>query len=98
MAIPNRPASWSHDGQFYLFFCLWDAADEVNGAYDNRTFVFRSGKPLNFRNTPCVAELKAHASEVFCDEDGDWFIASVEWPHRGVSLAPCCSRHWLCVH
>jgi hypothetical protein len=22
------------------------------------------------------------------DEDGDWFISSVEWPHRGLSIAP----------
>jgi beta-fructofuranosidase len=50
--------------------------------------VFRSGDPLDFKAAPCVAELKAHAPEVFRDEDGDWFISSVEWPHRGVSLAP----------
>jgi beta-fructofuranosidase len=85
---PESPSIVERDGRFYLFVCLWDAADEVNGAYDNRTFVFRSADPLDFKAAPCVAELKAHAPEVFRDEDGDWFISSVEWPHRGVSLAP----------
>jgi len=85
---PESPSIVEHGGHFYLSWCLWDAADEPNGAYDNRTFVFRSSNPLDFRSAPCVAELKAHAPEVFRDEDGDWFISSVEWPHRGVSIAP----------
>ena len=84
---PESPSIVKRDGQFYLFYCLWDADDEVNGAYDNRTFVFRSTNPLGFKAAPCVAELRAHAPEVFQDEDGDWFISSVEWPHRGVSVA-----------
>jgi beta-fructofuranosidase len=85
---PESPSIVQRDGQFYLFWCLWDAADQVNGAYDNRTYVFRSTNPLDFKDAPCVAELKAHAPEIFRDEDGDWFISSVEWPHRGVSIAP----------
>jgi hypothetical protein len=35
-----------------------------------------------------VAELRAHAPEVVCDERGDWYLASVERPYRGVSVAP----------
>jgi acetyl esterase/lipase len=85
---PESPTIVERDGQFYLFWCLWDAADMVNGAYDNRTFVYRSANPMDFRDAPCVAQLQAHAPEVFRDEDGDWFISSVEWPKRGVSIAP----------
>jgi hypothetical protein len=40
-----------------------------------------------------VAELQAHAPEIFHDEVGDWYISSVEWPHRGVSIAPLT---WQC--
>jgi beta-fructofuranosidase len=85
---PESPTVVERDGQFYLFWCLWDAADKVNGSYDNRTFVFRSGDPLDFHAAPCVAQLQAHAPEIFRDEDGDWFLSSVEWPKRGVSIAP----------
>lgn len=85
---PESPNIVERDGQFYLFVCLWDAKDAPNGAYDNRTFVFRSANPLDFQKAPCVAQLQAHAPEIFRDEDGDWFISSVEWPHRGVSVAP----------
>ena len=85
---PESPSIVERNGQFYLFYCLYDGKDEINGAYDYRTFVYRSSNPLDFKNAPLVAELKAHASEVFQDEDGDWFISSVEWPCRGVSIAP----------
>jgi len=85
---PESPSLVEHDGLFYLFWCLWDATDAANGAYDQRTFVFRSANPLDFHHAPCVAELQAHAPEIFRDEDGDWFISSAEWPKRGVSIAP----------
>jgi beta-fructofuranosidase len=84
---PESPTIVEHGGQFYLFWCIWDSRDIVNGSYDNRTFVFRSSTPLDFHQAPCVAELHAHAPEIFQDEDGDWFIASVEWPQRGLSIA-----------
>jgi len=85
---PESPSIVECNGQFYLFWCLWDASDAVSGAYDYRTFVYRSSNPLDFKDAPCVAELKAHAPKVFQDESGDWFISSVEWPSRGVSIAP----------
>lgn len=85
---PESPSIVEHAGQFYLFYCVYDSADEINGAYDYRTYVYRSPNPLDFQRAPCVAELKAHAPEIFQDEDGDWFITSVEWPQRGVSIAP----------
>lgn len=85
--VPESPTIVGKDGQFYLFWCIWDDRDIVNGNYDNRTFVFRASSPFGFNQAPCVAELRAHAPEIFRDEDGDWFIASVEWPQRGVSIA-----------
>jgi hypothetical protein len=33
-----------------------------------------------------VAILNSHAPEIFQDEDGQWYISSVEWPNRGVSV------------
>ena len=86
--VPESPSIVEHNGQFYLFYCVYDGADEINGAYDYRTYVYRSENPLDFQKAPLVAELKAHAPEIFQDEDGDWFISSVEWPQRGVSIAP----------
>lgn len=85
---PESPSIVERNGQFYLFYCLYDGTDEINGAYDYRTYVHRSENPFDIQNSTPVAELKAHAPEVFQDEDGDWFITSVEWPQRGVSIAP----------
>jgi hypothetical protein len=44
--------------------------------------------PLRFELENEVTVVDAHAPEVFQDENGDWFISSAEWPHRGVSIAP----------
>jgi len=85
---PESPCLVARDDGYYLFYCLYDPVDQINGAYDYRTFVYRSPDPLDFRAAPCVAQLPAHAPEVVCDEDGDWYLSSVEWPRRGVSLAP----------
>jgi tryptophan-rich sensory protein len=85
-------AFWSRSlvaGILMVPYLAWVSfASVLNGAYDYRTFVFRSANPMDFHNVPCVAQLQAHAPEVFRDEDGDWFIASVEWPKRGLSIAP----------
>lgn len=85
---PESPVLVHRDGAFYLFWCLWDGSDLVNGAYDHRTQVYRSADPTDFDRAELVAGLQAHAPEVIEDEDGDWFISSAEWPRRGVSIAP----------
>jgi len=72
------------DGAFYLF---WTIHDGTHGNWDHRTFVFRSDRPDDFREAEEVAMLDAHAPELVRDADGEWFISSVEWPIRGVSLA-----------
>jgi beta-fructofuranosidase len=33
-----------------------------------------------------ITTLKSHAPEIFQDEAGNWYISSVEWPNRGVSV------------
>ena len=71
---------------FYLFWCRWDP--KIDDAYQHITSVFRSKDPLDFRNRRPLARLKAHAPEIFQDEHGDWYISSVEWPRRGLSIAP----------
>jgi hypothetical protein len=34
-----------------------------------------------------VTRINAYAPEICQDEKGDWYISSVEWPHRDVSIA-----------
>lgn len=85
---PESPIVIRHNGTFYLFVCGWDGQwdqKDVQGAYQHKTFVYQSDDPLKFEHE--VAVLDAHAPQVFQDEAGDWFISSVEWPHRGVSIA-----------
>lgn len=83
--VSESPVMIFFEKAFYLFFCIWDGD---NGPYDNRTLVYRSEDPYNFSTAPLVAELPAHAPEIICDEDGNWFISSAEWPYRGISIAP----------
>jgi beta-fructofuranosidase len=82
---PESPVLVFRDGWFYLFWCIYDG---TNGLYENRTFVMRSESLTGFHEAPVIAELQSHAPELIVAEDGQWYISSVEWPHRGVSLAP----------
>lgn len=88
---PESPSIVRYDDRFYLFVCgwngVWDRKD-VQGAYQHKTYVYQSDDPLTFDLENEVAVIDAHAPEIFQDEEGDWFISSVEWPHRGVSIAP----------
>ena len=87
---PESPSVVYYNGTFYLFVCgwngVWDRKD-VQGAYQHKTYVYQSDNPLKFELDSEVAVIDAHAPEIFQDEAGDWFISSVEWPHRGVSIA-----------
>lgn len=76
------------DGWYYLFYCVYSDADRVNGSYDYRTYVHVARTLEEMANAPCIAQINAHAPELFQDEQGDWYLASVEWPNRGVSIAP----------
>ena len=90
----ESPSVIPYAGRFYLFWCLWDRTDPSicdHGAqpgYCARTYVYCSDKPDDFRNAPLVARLRAHAPEIFQDEQGQWYISSADWPQRGVSVAP----------
>ena len=82
---PESPVLVSRDDTFYLFWCIYDG---THGPYDRRTFVYASDDPLDFHNCEPISTFAAHAPEAFQDEDNDWFVSSVEWPHRGLSIAP----------
>jgi len=83
----ESPTIVHRDGVFYLFWCLWDTANKNGNGYDERSFVVCSDTPLDFRGRPVIAELKTHAPEIFQDEKQNWFISSVQYPARGISVA-----------
>ena len=58
------------------------------GAYQHKTYVFQSDDPLKFGvdAEKQITTLNAHAPEIFQGEDEQWYISSVEWPNRGVSV------------
>lgn len=80
-----------HNGSSYLFVCSWDGVwdqKEIVGVYQHKTYVLHSEDPLNFGvgTEKKLATLNSHAPEIFQGEDGQWYISSVEWPNRGVSV------------
>jgi beta-fructofuranosidase len=88
---PESPTLIRHAGAFYLFVCDWDGVwdrKELQGAYQHITRVYQSDDPFHFDADREVAQIDAHAPEIFQGEGGDWYISSAEWPHRGVSIAP----------
>jgi len=87
---PESPSVVRCNDTFYLFVCGWDGEwdrKDVQGAYQHKTYIYQSKDPLKFGLENEVAVLDAHAPEIFQDGAGAWFISSVEWPHRGVSIA-----------
>jgi hypothetical protein len=76
------------DGVFYLFWTLWDTADQTTYGYCPRTFVVCSESLTDFRGQPIRAEFTVHAPEIIQDEGGQWFMSSADHPHRGISVAP----------
>ena len=85
----ESPTLLALHGGFYLIWCRWDAElSKQLVTYQDRSFVYFSTDPLNFRDRAPIAEIQGHAPEFFQDEDGDWWISSAERPFRGVSIAP----------
>ena len=62
--------------------------EEIVIAYQHKTYVLNSDNTLDFGtdDEKKVTILNAHAPEIFQDEEGQWYISSVEWPNRGVSV------------
>ena len=88
---PESPSLIFHNNSFYLFVCSWDGnwdGKDIKGAYQNKTYVYNSKDSINFGtdSEKEITTLKSHAPEIFQDENGDWYISSVEWPYRGVSV------------
>jgi hypothetical protein len=84
----ESPFIMHREGWFYLFWTLWDKADPSTSGYCPRTYVHVSKNPLDFRDKPELTEFTIHAPELIQDESGQWFISSVDHPHRGISVAP----------
>jgi beta-fructofuranosidase len=84
----ESPVLIPYGGLFYLFWTLWDMADPTTGGYCPRSFVHCSESPLDFHNKPVLAEYTVHAPEIIQDESGQWYMSSVDHPHRGISVAP----------
>ncbi len=88
---PESPSLVFYNDTFYLFVCSWDGVwdhKEVQGAYQHKTYVFQSDNLLDFGvgDEKRITTLNSHAPEIFAGEDGQWYISSVEWPNRGVSV------------
>lgn len=88
---PESPSLIFNNGTYYLFVCSWDGEwdqKEIVGAYQHKTYVMHSDNPLDFGidTEKQIATLNSHAPEIFQDEEGQWYISSVEWPYRGVSV------------
>lgn len=88
---PESPTLIQHAGTFYLFVCdwngVWDKKD-LQGAYQHITRVYQSDDPYHFDPSREIAQIEAHAPEIFKGESGEWYISSAEWPSRGISIAP----------
>ena len=88
---PESPTMVRVNKTFYLFVCgwngIWDRKD-LAGDFQYITYVYQSDDPFRFDANKELTRLKAHAPEIFQDERGDWYISSVEYPVRGVSIAP----------
>jgi beta-fructofuranosidase len=84
----ESPFLVAHEGLFYLFWTLWDTADKTTSGYCPRTYVYCSDNPADFRGRPLLTEFTAHAPEIIQDEDGQWFLSSADYPHRGINVAP----------
>jgi arabinan endo-1,5-alpha-L-arabinosidase len=88
---PESPTLIYRNGSFYLFVCSWDGIwdqEDIQGAYQHKTYVLHSKDPQHFGidDEKQITTLKSHAPEIFPGEDGQWYISSVGWPHRGVSV------------
>ena len=88
---PESPSLIFYKNTFYLFVCAWvddwDGTD-IQGAYTHKAYVYNSDDLSDFGidDEKEITVLNSHAPEIFQGEDGQWYISSVEWPYRGVSI------------
>lgn len=73
------------NGIWYLFTCPYDG--NPLDAYCHKTYVYAAESLQGLSDAPVLTVLDGHAPEIVRDEAGNWFILSVAWPHRGVSMA-----------
>jgi len=89
---PESPSVIFHNNSFYLFVCAWEDGSwdriSLEGAYTHKAHVYLSDDLKNFGtdNEKEITILKAHAPEIFQDDEGQWYISSVVWPNYGVNV------------
>jgi len=86
---PESPSLIRYNSNFYLVLCAWDGIwdrKEIEGVYQHKTYVYQSDDKMIFDASKPITTLNAHALEIFQGEDGQWYMSSVEWPNRGVSV------------
>ena len=86
---PESPTLLNYQDGFYLFVCGWDGIwdqKEVSGAYQHETYVYYADNFEYFDSSLPLTTLYAHAPEIIQAENGQWYISSVEWPVRGISM------------
>jgi beta-fructofuranosidase len=64
------------EGTYYFLRCAGNGINLV------------TSKDFTNCSEPLVAEFTVHAPEIIQDENGQWFMSSADYPHRGVSVAP----------
>jgi hypothetical protein len=84
----ESPVVVPYKGLFYLFWTLWDQGDFSTYGYCPRSYVYCSPCPDDFSNATFLTEFFAHAPEVIRNDEGEWFISSADYPHRGINIAP----------
>lgn len=80
----ESPFLLKKDEIYYLF---WSVYNGKNGSYDERTMVFAAESVEGLKNTAPITMLQAHAPEILCDDNGDYYILSAFYPNNGVSAA-----------
>ena len=88
---PESPSLIFYENSFYLFVCAWEDdwdGKEIQGVYTHKAYVYNSDDLTNFgiEGEKGITVLNSHASEIFQGEYGQWYISSVEWPFRWVSI------------
>ncbi len=88
---PESPTLIFQNNTFYLFVCAWEDdwdGRDIQGAYTHKAYVYNSDDLTDFGtdNEKEITILNSHAPEIFQAEDGQWYISSVEWAKRGVSI------------
>jgi len=83
----ESPVIFQRHGFYYLLFCEYDPIRDARNAYASVTKVVAGETLESLAHADVLTTLPAHAPEIAIDADGAFYLASVEFPYRGVNLA-----------